>query len=224
MAAIPIGATEVWRLQVYTFGLSQVGINQYDFYVTTTSGTPDAGVVALYFDVTAAPLYKAIMNVDGHYYGTKFFRYAPKPNYAPAYSATVPGPGTLGTAGSMVPSNTCINVVKQLNVWGKGRRGLVKLPFIDKSLTYDNSLTTGGQTLASAIALALIPLGTLMIPAGTDSSVTLEPAVGTLEQIDPMPAPPTRLYNTVVDWLVKVPLGDLRKRGPSGRPNQIPPF
>lgn len=206
---------EQWRCIIASYALNQVSFNQYDYFVSAVAGAgaTDAAF-ALKMDTIAAPLYKSVMNVNATYTGSKVFRVTPRATVIPQYSATARGPGTLGAAGTLVPTDVCALGHKTVSTYGRGRSGRVFFPFLDTSQIVGNILTNAAITAYNTLLSDFVN-GTITVGAG-GNTVTLIPIIWSRKY-------PT-INQTIINYYTETVLAQQRRRGPRGKINLTPPW
>lgn len=217
MATTPLIAGNVYRMRVYCFAYAQLSINQWDYRVNNIiAGIPTIEDTAEYMEALVAPIYKASINAGASYRGITMVQQYPKATSSPIEENTGVGNGTVGTAATMLPTGVTGNLRKLTTTYGRGRNGMVKMPFLDSTYVLDNVLTTAAQTQYANVNNALMG-GNITITEGGRSAV-LVPCVYSKTAIPPIGFH----YADIQGFHTNSLVGTLRKRAATGRINNAP--
>lgn len=153
--AVILANDDILNLRVYCVTGDQLAINSFFLRVFTVIGSPTDVDVLTSWDVSFAPLYKALMTTDSTYRGTTVQRVRPAPTTMMATKTNLAGAGTV--AAPPLPRQVSGIITKRTDFAGKGFRGRVYVPFPgeDSSSGATGTPVAGYVTNLAALALSI---------------------------------------------------------------------
>jgi hypothetical protein len=215
-AALSIGDVLIVEVYCNDPGVTQTAVLRRYWFVGNPSSSP-SGVsfldVAAYFDALLGPLYRAVLNDNADYYGTRCRRQWPVNVPLDGWGSSDASFG-LGTAGAVAaPTQSCGLIKFEGAFIGKRAQGRQYLPFPATADVVGAGVPAASYiTRANAIGTALSSLQVLTAGA---SFVTLQPVLWS-------PANPT-LTVPITSGVAEGAWATQKRRGSFGRFNK-PPF
>lgn len=210
MSLLVIG--DQWTSVVGSYWGAQSGLNVVHWEVIATAGTSCTDVqMCAELDTTLVTPYKALMHVGAQYFGTKFFRKAPRPDDAPVIHSSFAGPGTGGA--DAMPSGICGMIEWITGVFGKSGLGRIFAPFPSTAFMTAGEPNAGYATALGTLATAY---GGPFTGGAGGNTATIIPII-TKKSVLAVGYPITGFALSGV-W------HNLRSRSDQGKENPVPPF
>ena len=206
--AVFILTNDIAACKVACMAADQLGINDFSFKLTVTSGGPTYEMFLTEMNLQLAPLYLALLPPLAFYHGLSVQRVIP----TKTQPFTIADPQAGETTGDLIPRQAAAIISKKGTNAGRTGRGRVYIPFLSDAIVGDSGhINTLGRTNLTALAVAIFTERS--IDFGGGDVVTITPVIqNTL----------TPYFNEITAYAVRTKIATQKRRGDYGKPNSAP--
>jgi hypothetical protein len=199
---------DVAACKIACMAADQLGINDFAWQFTATSGTVTYEDLVTNFNATIGPLYEIILPSTALYYGLSIQRVLP----TKSQPITLADPSAGTAMGDLNPRQCAGIIAKKGTLADRPGRGRIYVPFLADSQTGDTGhLNTLGKTNLDAIGTQLfVPQS---IDFGGGNVLGIVPVIRNFL---------TPFFNVITTFQTRLKIATQKRRGDYGRPNSAP--